>query len=109
MPIADTFGNRCDRLLRIHLRRVNDVHYDVANAVKFAQSAYGRCGVLVEVASSRSVHLPVETARDVASFRTASTTDAIADNQAELVEWFAVPTRRPWPMKSRTCFCGRAR
>lgn len=90
MPTTDLFGNRCDRLLRIHIRRISVVTYDVIQALRYAQRVYGPCGILVEMASQQSVSLPVETSREMTRLTLACSYDDIAEKQDELFGWFGV-------------------
>lgn len=90
MPTTDILGNRCDRLLRIHIRRISAVPYDVVQALRYAQRVYGPCGILVEMASQQSVALPIETSREMTRLTLACSYDAIAEKQDELFAWFGV-------------------
>jgi hypothetical protein len=88
--MTDAFGNRCDRLLRIHIRNVAAGPYDLDQGMRCAQRVYGPCGVRVEIASLSSVSLPAETAKEVAHIDMACAPGEIAAKQNELFAWFGV-------------------
>jgi hypothetical protein len=90
MAIVDSFGRRCDRMLRLHFRQVNHTHFDTFQAVSRAQRVFGKYGILVQTASVLALKL---SNKDLSRF-TVVTTECNGDEesaeQAELYDRFGV-------------------
>jgi hypothetical protein len=59
MPSIDPFGSRCDRVLRVHFRRVHDVEFNLSLSIRFAQQIYGPHGIHLQIASMATVQMTV--------------------------------------------------
>lgn len=57
MSRLDPLGNRCDYLVRVHIRHMQPVVTDIAESVRCAQRVYGGNKILFEVASTQCVSL----------------------------------------------------
>lgn len=90
MPCKDTFGNTCDRLIRVHIRQVQNVHFDIFKAIACAQKAYGEHGFLFEVASSESVRMNLPSLGKLAVVDTLCDWGRSSGDQAELYRRFGV-------------------
>lgn len=60
LPVTDPHGNRCDRMVRVHIRELARPPYDLFQHVSCAQRIYGRYGVYFCVASMASINVTAE-------------------------------------------------
>lgn len=90
MAIVDSFGRRCDKMLRLHFRQVNNTHFDTFQAVSRAQRIFGKYGIVIQTASVVALKL---SNKDLSRF-TVVTTECAADEespeQSELYDRFGV-------------------
>ena len=57
MPVTDPHGNRCDRMVRVHIRELSRPPFDLFQHVSCAQRIYGKYGVYFGVASMTSINV----------------------------------------------------
>jgi hypothetical protein len=90
MPIRDPIGNLCDRTVRVHIRQVESVNFDVLQAVRLAQQIYGRWGIFFNAASLQTVHLERPDRAYFGTLVTACDREGYLGKQDELYELFGV-------------------
>jgi hypothetical protein len=90
MPIRDPIGNLCDCAVRVHIRLVESVNFDVLLAVRLAQQVYGRWGIFFDAASLQTVHLERPDREYFATLITACERDGYLGKQDDLYQLFGV-------------------
>jgi hypothetical protein len=90
MPCVNTFGQRCDRVLRLHVRQVNHVAFDIHQSLQRAQRIYGKYGIFVQVSSIQGVQMPLRDVSRLSSVETECNANESSPEQAELFARFGV-------------------
>jgi hypothetical protein len=57
LAIVDAFGNRCDRALTLHVRKIHRIEFDVLALLKHTQAIFGKYNILLRLGSLESVHM----------------------------------------------------
>jgi hypothetical protein len=57
MARIDPFGNRCDRVLRVHCRQINNTPDNLYLQIERAQRIFGKYGIFVQVGSIAAVRM----------------------------------------------------
>jgi len=90
MPVRDPIGNLCDHMVRVHIRLVESVNFDVLLAVRLAQQVYGRWGIFFNAASLQAVRLEGSEQKYFAKLVTSCDSEGWLGKQDELYELFGV-------------------
>jgi hypothetical protein len=90
MPATDPLGNRCDRIIRIHLRQLQVVEFDIHKSIRCAQRIYGRYGIFFQVASFEGLHLSPDLNRRLSAVATDCVHDTSSPEQTEIYERYGV-------------------
>ena len=90
MTSRDSFGNACDRLVRLHLRQLYQVEFDVLDSVKRAQKVFGQVGFLIEVVSSKSMSMDAASLQTLNSIQTSCTPGRSSADQLAVFRRFGV-------------------
>ena len=90
MAIVDAFGNRCDRALRVHFRKIHRVEFDVLAFIKHTQEIFGKYNIVLQLGSLQSVHMDKPSHARLAVLDAAHTANKSSAEQTELYERFGV-------------------
>jgi hypothetical protein len=90
MAIVDAFGNRCDRALKVHFRKVHRIEFDVLALIKHTQEIFGKYNILLQLGSLQSVHMDKPSHARLAVVEPAPKAGGSTAEQTELYERFGV-------------------
>lgn len=90
MACKDMFGNNCDRLVRVHVRQVQSVNFDVLDSIKRTQKLFGQHGFALEIASSQSIHMDSRSLMRLMLVETTCIRGRSSPDQAELFSRFGI-------------------
>lgn len=96
MSSIDPLGNRCDRVLRVHVRRVHSGELDIALSTRFAQKIYGSIGIHFQVSSMETLSLIDADRERFATQETVCLSQVGNNERDELYRRFAV--KDPWAL-----------
>lgn len=90
MSRKDSFGNTCNKMVRIHFRQLQPIAFDLFQALSDAQRVYGKYGILVQSASFEAIRLKRQDMARLHSVETECFEDESSPEQTELYERFGV-------------------
>lgn len=90
MSSIDPLGNRCDRVLRVHVRRVHSGELDIALSTRFAQKIYGSIGIHFQISSMETLSLSDADRERFATQETVCLSQVGNNERDELYRRFAV-------------------
>jgi hypothetical protein len=88
MPMTDSLGQMCNRVVRVHLRLVQDADFNVFQAVRAAQRVYGKYKIYFQVATQQSVRLEPEAFARLTALETECLHGSSSPEHAELYARF---------------------
>lgn len=90
MAMTDSLGHVCNRVVRVHLRFVQDALFNTSQALQAAQRVYGKYKIYFQLASQEAVRLDPQSFARLAVLETECAHGASSPEQAELYARFGV-------------------